>query len=254
MITVHRALSYVTGALVLLAFELLIAYPTAWPIILPMLVIALGVGTAALVRFRTDNSFFWEQLGSSMLFLASAVFLLFFLSESWLIQTIALSASFAVWWHLENIFLFLHVPERYQAFALENLGYLSAIATVFLFVSGLAAARIYLSIPLLTICIIAAVFAAIHAEHVVRIGKVPPTRRWAFFVPISFIIAEVVIAVILLPTSFFVAGLLAAIPAYLMVNLVRHTMAVTVTKQVVRRYAVIAGSALAVTLLTAPWI
>lgn len=254
MIATYRIVPYFVGIIVLAALQLLIARPTTWPIILPVLVLALGVSVAVLFVFRTDEALFWEQLGTQALFVGAAVFLLFFLSETWLLHVTASVVTLAVWWNIENLFVHLHAPERYQPMALEHLGYLTALMTVFLFTSALAAARIYLTFTMVTVGILSVLFSAVHAVQVLRIGKVPKSRTGSFFLPLWFILAEVMGAVILLPTSFFVAGLLATIPAYLMINILRHTMAVTVTRHVVRRYATIAGSALIVTLVAAPWV
>lgn len=254
MITASRTVAALVGIIVFATLQLLIARPTTWPILLPVLVLALGVGCALLFGFRTDDALFWEQLSLHALFVGSAVFLLFFMSEPWLLQATTIAVTLAVWWNMENLYLFFHTPERQQTSALENLGYLTALMTVFLFTAALAAARIYLTFTLATVGLAALLFSIVHAVLVLRIGKVPKARSGSYFLPMCIILAEVMGAVILLPTSFYVAGLLATIPAYLMVNLLRHTMAVTVTKRVVRRYAAIAGAALAVTLLAAPWV
>ena len=84
-------------------------------------------------------------------------------------------------------------------------------------------------------------------------AKVAVRQHWGLALGFTVIMVELFAVAVILPTTYFVSGLLLTIPYYVMTNIARHSFANSLTQQVIRRYAIVGFLTLAMTMLTAPW-
>lgn len=253
MILFRRVIPFVTLALLLGLFELLLVKQGWFWFLLPLF-LALGfVPAGVLLGWRFPRHEFWQLLIPPASLVLSSLLLLVFLADSVLVQLMVILVSALVWLYLENVFHYYHQPGDYQPYALDNISLYVGLLSVFFLFSALYAARVFLSIPLLALLVSGMCFSALFSFQLLWGSSISRARIWVLLSAIAFMMIEIFAVVILLPTTFFVAGLLLVIPYYLMMNITRHAVRDTLTRSVILRNTAVGVVGFAATLLAAPW-
>ncbi len=253
MILFKRLTPLLTGILLLALFEgVLLAPRGAWVLFL-LAAFVLVAAWLLLTAGHMHGFDRWLSMVLPLLLVVSTALLTVLTQDALFLQTIILVSAFLHGWYLENLFLFHFQPHRYQPYALENISGYASLLVVFFFFAALFAARVFLNLPLYLLLPVGFVVTAILALQIFWSTKVPWSRGWPLLAIATLVLFELLGVLSMLPTSYFVSGLLMAIPYYLMMNLARHWLRDRLTVTVIRRYMIIGGSAFVVTLLTAPW-
>ncbi|MBT4857511.1 hypothetical protein HON52_04985 [Candidatus Uhrbacteria bacterium] len=220
MILLQRITSFFVAALVAGGFSVLInsqdriVFGIALLLIIPVLF-------ARLLKWDVKRFGFWMFLGLPTVFIFSAVFLFLFLEGDFAKWLLALSVLIGVWLYAENIFSFYHLPSTYQAYSLEYLSFVLAIATGFFFYSGTYGVQLFLQLPgwalalgifWVTLFLLLCVFWASKIEEGMT------TRLSAIG---ALVIAELFLALGMLPTSFLANAAGLAVALYLFIGLSR---------------------------------
>ncbi|MBI4414833.1 MAG: hypothetical protein HY566_01170 [Candidatus Kerfeldbacteria bacterium] len=253
MILLKRFIPVCTALFLLAGFEFTLAYQHLYWLFAAVVLSALSLASGSLLSWKFRRSEFWHLFLLPMSFVASSFLLLLFVSDSWLAQLLAFASAVLCGWYLENVFQYHFQRQRYQPYALENIASYLNLLVVFFFASSLFAMRVFLNISLFVLVPLGAVVSVALSFQVLWTSKVALSRAWIMLVVYGVIMFEIFGAVSILPTTFFVAGLLLAVPHYLMMNLARHSFRDQLDHRVLRRYAIIGSAALLVTLLSAPW-
>lgn len=253
MILLKRFIPACAALFLLAGFELILAYQHLYWLFAFGVLVGVALATGSLLSWKFRRSEFWHLFLLPIGFVGSNILLLLFVSDGWPAQLLAATSAVFGGWYLENVFLYHFQRQRYQPYALENIASYLNLLVVFFFASSLFAMRVFLNVPLLILVPLGAVISVVLSFQVLWTSKVPLSRAWVMLVVYGVIMLEIFGAVSMLPTTFFVAGLLLAVPHYLMMNLARHSFRNQLDRRVLRRYAIIGSATLLVTLLSAPW-
>jgi len=253
MIFLRRLLSIASALGLFGALELIFARQSLFWYLIPLVAFLTIFPVGFLMRWKLKTSLFWQLLITPSMLVGSCLFLLLFLSERGLSHGLIVLTSGLFAWYTENVFLFHYHTEEYQPYALEHISLYVNLLSVFFFFSSLYAARIFLSISFLVLVLGGTLVSALFALQIILGAKVSWKRGGVVMVGVAVITLELFLSISILPTTFFVAGLLIAIPYYLMMNLTRHAFRDALSRKVIVRNGIIGGLSFAVTLLAAPW-
>ena len=254
MILLHRLTPFVIAASVFGGFTALTLAPLAWlPYAIACFVLVpLLLGRLLLWEFRRPA--FWVFLGTpSLLLISSVIFFLFLESDpaKWFLASIV---TLAVGLYAENLFTFYHMPNAYQAYALEYLSLVLYVASGFFFTSGAYASQLFLLLPMWipAIAVLVAVFLATIA--VFWVSKVGFETGLVYAIAGAVVMAELYIALSTLPTSFVTNAATFSVFLYLFLVLSRAQVLDTLHRKMAIRYIATAATLLAVILGTATWL
>jgi len=254
VILLHRLTPFVIAASVFGGFTALTLAPLAWlPYAIACFVLVpLLLGRLLLWEFRRPA--FWVFLGTpSLLLISSVIFFLFLESDpaKWFLASIV---TLAVGFYAENLFTFYHMPNAYQAYALEYLSLVLYVASGFFFTSGAYASQLFLLLPMWipAIAVLIAVFLATIA--VFWVSKVGFETGLVYAIAGAVVMAELYIALSTLPTSFVTNAATFSVFLYLFLVLSRAQVLDTLHRKMAIRYIATAATLLAVILGTATWL
>lgn len=253
MILLHRITSFVIAALSFVLFYVLLVAPhLVWIIAACFAVVALLF--ARLLLWEGKKPSFWVFWGTPLYLLGISILFFLFLEQEWVKILLTLFVTGAIWLYAENLFTFYHLPANYQAYALEYLTVVIALASVFFLASSAYGAFLFLQLPvwvpglamfwgLLGLTISAFWASKIHWEA---------SGLYGFFG--ALMLTELFVAISALPTSFFVNAGVLTVFYYMYIGLARAHVLEKLTKTVLRRY-VVTGAILSLALfITATWI
>jgi len=253
MILIRRIATVVSVLIIGGLFELLI-WRTHWyvSIIIALVLIILGL-ILWLTRKRISIQEKWPLLVTPILFMASGFMFLFFV-EKVLVKQISIVAFMFLWWvFMENMFLFLYQPVRYQAYALENITAYLNLATVFLVGASFNSLILFLGYSDWMLLLLMFAILLILILQTYSINKISIRENYASIVILAILTAEIFWVSRFFPTSYLVNGLFIAIVFYFSTGIVRHLFLESLDKHIVKRYLWISLSVLLLVVTTARW-
>ncbi len=253
MILWRRIVPFLAACCILASLEMLLRAPQHFWLTASLALLAAVIGVTVLVyqKAHPKDAFFLALVPIGLTVFATA--LLLFAPEALIAQSVIIACAFLSFWYLENVFHFFYQPQAYQPYALENITAYSNILIAWFGFSALYATRIFIGVSIFLLVPVTAVFIILLLVHIAWSAKVPLRENLPIVLTEAIVMSELAAVVLLLPTSFYAAGLLLAVPYFLMINLTRHHVRGTLVRPVVVRYAVIGVLTLAVTFATAPW-
>lgn len=253
MILWKRIIPFLVALGVLASLQALIRTPQHFWFVASASLFVAAIGAALLVhnKARAAEALFITLVPVGLT--AFAIALLLFVNETLIAQTVSVACSFLTYWYLENVFHFFYQPQAYQPYALENITAYCNILVAWFGFSSLSAARVFVNVSMFVLAPAAALFIVLLLLQLAWSAKVPLRENLPILLTEAMVMSELAAVVLLLPTSFYAAGLLLTVPYFLMVNVTRHHVRGTLAKPVVVRYAAIGMLTLVVTFATAPW-
>lgn len=254
MILINRLLSILSSLAVFIILELLFFRPRFLIPLVIILVVAVSLTVLSLNNWQIKKREGWNFLITPLLFVASGFLLIIFLEGAVLNHLVIIFISVFYGVLLENIFHYLHQPINYQPYSLENIfNYVSLITGFFVYTSffGLI---IFLNFPLWVLLILSFLVTLVLIYQIIWINKVAVGAKMIYLFILSLILTEVFWVVHFWPTSYLVSGLILSLIFYLIVNLARIYLKASLTREMVKRYLLIALIVLLLTLATAQWI
>lgn len=207
-----------------------------------------------LLEWEVRQASFWMFLLGPLLFLASAIFALFFLESiivSWIVVVLVVSV---LGFFSEQLFQYLHTPSTYQPYALEHFSLNITVLTVFFLSASLLGLRVFLQIPLLLLFFVLFFCLFFLFMQTFWLSKIEgATLRWYAF-SCALLVTEVCAAITLLPIGFWIGAALVMVVAYMLVGLVRARWLKKLSHTVIRRYVIVGSLLLLFILLTARWV
>ena len=131
MIIVRRISSIVSLIIVLGFFELLVFKPDWFFFIILFLEATVALTIIGLAWKKIELHEIWQFLIPPIFLAGAAYVILFFVEGMLYTQLFIVFVLFLLWNFIENIFLFLYQPVKYQPYALENISAYVNLVTVF---------------------------------------------------------------------------------------------------------------------------
>ncbi len=253
MILLQRITSFLLAGLVVGGFGVLI-YAQEHAALGIVLLLLIPILFARLLKWDVKRGAFWMFLGLPSAFVAAAVFLFLFLEGDLVKWMLGLLVLVGIWLYAENLFSFYHLPSTYQAYSLEYLSFVLAIATGFFFYSGTYGMQLFLQLPgwvlalgvfWLTLFLLLCVFWA---------SKIEQGMSTRLSVVGAIVVTELFLALGMLPTSFLANAAGLAVALYLFIGLSRAHALERLSKTVLQRYVVIGCVLFLLVFGTAKWI
>lgn len=256
MILLHRLTPFVLAGVIALGFAILIKVPSSLVTALLLLFLLAPLLLARLLLFEFKRPAFWVFLGVPMFMVASAFFFFLFLESDGAKWILTGSVVLAVGLYAENLFTFYHLPSAYQAYALEYLSLVIAIASAFFFTSGANGAHLFLHdlVPLwipAVVVFVAVLFSTLAMFWVSKVGF-ETGRRYALAG--ALFMTELFVVLTFLPTSFVTNAAGFATFLYVYLGLMRAHVLERLTPKVVKRYALTGLLLFVVIFGTAQWL
>ena len=254
MALLRRLLPFVPG----LAAALLLAVELSTPLLaLPLFLgwLVAFVLCFAIVSGKEAGSFaFWYLALPPVALVFGACAFLFLIESVSVSVGVVVFTSLLVTIYGHTHFLFVRQPARYQPYALESLS-LALNLAAFFFVGGSVLGYVsLLSLPQWLAASVVFGMSGLMVAETLWVSKVRGDRLPGLVIVGAALLAETAVALLLLPLSFFVAGAALAVSYYLVVGLIRAHALAACGPAVVRRYAIVALTAVLFIVGTARWI
>lgn len=253
MILLHRLTPFAIGFLGAAGFIMLILAPFSLGV--PAL-ICFGLTLllfARLLVWDVRRTGFWVFLGMPLFFLVSS-FSFFLLLEhevgKWLL---AVTVTLGLMLFSENIFSFYHLPRAYQAYSLEYLSLMLAVAGLFFTTSATYLAQVFLEAPLWATSPIIAVIVFAVFVAVCWVSKMSWEAGRAYAGIGALLLTEIYIACSWLPTGYTTNAAIFAVCTAWYLGIMRAHAFQKVNKQLLVRHSLFAGVLLLFLFLTTPW-
>lgn len=209
-----------------------------------LMLISRGFHLSARLRFFPFLLLTWLSGLSVFLFSESRGFLF--------VLTILIASMIFLW--LESLYLFWQQPESYQASTLPQLANYLYLVMLFLFVSGLTGLQILMQIPIwLTGMIVIAIVALIQYD-LLQLHNVDSRKSQIFTTIGSLLFLQLFIILNLLPTHFFMYGLISALFFYVWLGIGRQALKRELEQRSQLNYIIVSSVGFVATFISSIWI
>jgi hypothetical protein len=256
VILLHRLTPFALAGVLAAGFAILILAPKSLVLAAFLLFFIAPLLLARLLLWEVKRGAFWVFLGVPMFMVASSVFFFLFLESDagkWLL---ALSVIASVGLYAENLFTFYHLPGAYQAYSLEYLSLVIAIASGFFFTAGANGAHLFLRdiVPLWIPSIIVFIASFLSTLAMFWVSKVGFETGRRYALGGAILMTELFVVLSFLPTSFVTNAAAYAVFFYVYLGLMRANVLEKLSKKVVRRYLLTASVLLVFIFVSAQWL
>ena len=199
------------------------------------------------------SKIFFQFLILPILFsIASFVFVLF-LVNAYAFHFFVVISGLIIYFLLNQYFIYVNFPYKYQPYSLESLSFYIDLILFYFVLSASFAARLLLKInPFLLIAIIVPIFA-LALYNFFWIHKVNFKKSWLYILIIILTLVELWIAVVYLPTSYYVDAFVLIVASYVMLGISRGFIQKNLSRKRVISYLSVASLLILIILLTAKW-
>lgn len=253
MIILHRITPFAIGLLGMAGFFMLILAPFTLGI--PALVCfgAILALFARLLVWDVRRTGFWVFLGMPLFLLVSSLAFFLLLEHDGAKWLLAGAVTLCLTLFAENIFSFYHLPRSYQAYSLEYLSLMLAVAGLFFTTSATYLAQVFLEAPLwatapLIAIIVFAVFVAVF-----WVSKMSWEAGRMYAGIGSIFLVEIYVACSWLPTGYTTNAAVFAVCAAWYLGVMRAHAFQKMHKRLLVRHTIFAGVLLLFLFLTTPW-
>lgn len=249
-----RLIPYILTTALIACFSVAIISPLS---LLPCAIsaaILIGLATFVVTGRRLWSKDFWLLLTTPFWLSASSLSLLVMVESPMARWFIALGVPLFIGFFLNQIVLFHFLPERYQAYTLENLSLAANLLVVFLASASLYGVQLYLGlgwIMLISLCLAMTVTVSLQS---VWVHKFDRSRAWIWCLVLVLGITELFIALSLFPTSYTVNGVVIAIAYGTIMNIIRLANRSNLERRAVFSTLGLSASLIILTLATARWV
>jgi len=252
MILLHRITPFFVALAAGLGFVAMLTL--ARPLVSAVLALAVvAVLLSRLLSWQVKSLRFWNLFGTPFLFLASSYGFLLLLETQAYQVAIAVLSSLLVFFFLEHVFHYTHLPANYQPYSIEHLSSVLHLITIF-FVSALGfASSILLQSPLLLLSGIFFVISVLVLYGTLWTSKVEHGRALPYALAGSVLTTEIFSVITFLPTGMYTNAAILVTFLYLFIGLTRAHFLDSLTRPVLRRYVAIGSVLMAAIAGTAQW-
>lgn len=254
MILLHRVTTVGIALVSFASFASLILAPSFGIKALIPFGVVLACFFARLLLWEFRRPAFWVFLGTPMLLWVSSMIFFFFLEDVTSEWIVASAVTCCIALYAENIFMFYHVPSRYQAYALENLSLVLLVMSAFFFTSGAFASQLFLLLPVWIPMIIVFCAVLLATMAVFWVSKIGFETGRPYAMVGAILMTELYGALSMLPTSFVTNAAVFALFMYTFLMLSRANVLEKLSKKTILRSGIFAVLLLAMILGSARWL
>lgn len=240
MILLYRITSFLVALVSMIGYGLFI-YRIGNPfLVLAISVLCIVLLLARLLKWNAAEFSFWFFLGIGSFFFLSSFGMLFLFETQWVSFVLAGVCTALLVLFTEFVFLFTHLPSRYQPFSLEHLTSLLNLLSIFFFSSFAFAVRLLVQAPLsfLALLFFSLSFFLVYGMLWVTKAESFRSRLYALFGAIT--LTELFVCITFFPTGFYTNAAFMTIFSYAFFGLTRTEALHKLSPDVVRRYVLTA--------------
>lgn len=213
-----------------------------------------GVVLGRLLGWHVKTFQFWHLLGTPLLFLLSSFGPFFLLENDFSKLLLAVVVVGLVFFFVEHVFSFIHLPMNYQPFTLEYLSQLLHILSVFsLSILGFGLS-LFLHTPLWFLSFLFFLILFFIVYGTLWSGKVDPLRARPYAFAGALLITELFAVLSFLPTGFYTNAAFLSLGVYVFLGLSRAHALHKLSHEVFRRYLSVFIILSLVITLTSQWV
>ena len=254
MILLYRITPFLIALTTLIGYGLFVFRIGQPFVVVGLSLIAVVLLFARLLRFHVQEFSFWFFLGIASVFFLSTFGMLVLFETTWVSLVLALLSASLLVLFTEFVFLYTHLPSRYQPFSLEYLTSLLNLLSIFFFSSFAFATRLLIQAPLpfLALLFFLLSFFLVHGMLWVTKAESFRSRLYAFFGAIA--LTELFICITFFPTGFYTNAAFMTIFSYAFFGITRTEALHKLSPDVVKRYLFTALVLLLVVGVSSKWL
>ncbi|MFH1597575.1 MAG: hypothetical protein ABIB97_00705 [Patescibacteria group bacterium] len=253
MLLINRLIPIVGTIVIWISMESIVLAPNHWYLFAILLVVVITILTLRIFAWQYHKKEFWGFLSSILLLITSSIFFLFFIDGSIARLSFIVATSILGGFYLNNIFLYLHRPKSYQAYALQNVsGYLNLIS-LFLFSSSLFSTIVFLNVPVYLLIVLFFIVTYALIAQSFWVNSIDIDKSKIFLLVMAFLMTELFWSAHYLPTSFFVNGLVLTLIFYMIQQLGLNYFSGKDEPATIKRTLLIGSSMIVLLLVFAQW-
>lgn len=253
MILLHRLTPFAILLLGAAGFVMLILSPFSWGI--PALV-CFGLVLllfARLLVWDVRRTGFWVFLGMPFFLLISSLAFFLLLENDGAKWMLGMVVTIGLGLFAENLFAFYHLPRVYQAYSLEYLSLMLAVAGLFFTTSATYLAQIFLEAPVWATAPLMAIMTFAVFVAVFWVSKISWEAGRMYAGVGALLLTEIYIACSWLPTGYTTNAAVFAVCVAWYLGIMRAHAFQKVHKQLLLRHSLFAGAMLLLLFFTTPW-
>jgi hypothetical protein len=200
----------------LLAF-FLIDYSISYFLIFYSLIILFSL-VSFLLLLEKEIKKGWPLLSVFILFLASAIFFVVFIQSLTLKIFFIFIISVLAYIFSIAVFRFFYEPRKYSPYSMENISFSITLLTFTFVISDLFALNNFLEFPIWLCVILSFCISIITLLFIAWLNKIQLEKK--FFIFISLMTGEFFWSLTLLPTSFYINGVISGLLFFIPINLI----------------------------------
>ncbi len=253
MILLHRITPFVLLLVAGAGFGIAMAFPDR--VLLPLgcsLALAfLLLGRLADWQLRRGT--FWNLVLAPWVFLASAEGIFLLLEYPLQRMVLAVMTALIFFFFAEQVFAYLHASATYQPYAIQYISLGMNVLTIFFMTAFAFGAWTFLQAPLALLAALVFAVAAYVVYQTLWVSKMEHRRALTYGLAGGCALTELFLALVFLPTGFYVHAAGLALVAYLFLGLTRAKFLGQLNRSLVSRYVTVSGILCAAVFATAQW-
>ena len=253
MSLINRLVPVLSAFTLLVLFWLALIVPAWLFSLIGLSLVIVIVSTWWITGRRIFKSKFWNFLISPLIFILAGWLFTIFLDNNRGRSLVLLAIIFFYWLFFEVVYHYLYRRPRYQAHSLGNISSYLNTLSIFLLTSGFFNLVIFLEFPFWPLAVILPMVVGLLTHQLLWANEIPIATSRPYSLIISFIITELYLAIILLPTSVYVNGFILTVGYYIMSGLAKNWLLSIRDKSVFARYLTIGFILFIIILVSAKW-
>lgn len=216
--------------------------------------VCVALPLARLLRFHVQEFSFWFFLGIASLFFLSSFGVLFLSETMWVSVVVAIACAALLVLFTEFVFLYVHLPSRYQPFSIEHLTSLLNLLSIFFFSSFAFATRLLIQIPLSLLALLFFLLSFFLVYGVLWVTKAESFRSRLYALFGAIVLTELFACITFFPTGFYTNAALMTIFSYAFFGLTRTEALHKLSRDVVKRYIFVSVVLLLIVTISSKWL
>ncbi|MFA6272572.1 MAG: hypothetical protein WC693_05735 [Patescibacteria group bacterium] len=253
MIIIRRISSIFSLLAVLALFEILVFNPNWFLYIILILEAIVVISIIGLAWKKIELKEIWQFLIPPVFLIASAYIFIFFVEGVISTQLFIFFVVFLYGVFIENTFLYLYQPVKYQPYALENISAYVNLVSVFFMGASFHSNMVFFGTSGAMSALFVLIFTYVLVIQMIWINKIVLKGNYTVAGMLALLVAEIFWATVFLPSSYLVNGIIIALSYYFLVGIFRYWLLKSLDRKVFKRYIIISVSVFIVVALSARW-
>lgn len=256
MLLFKRATPAVGSVLTGLSVAAIAWKPLFLPVWLVVFMLVSAGASAFLCGFTQDWRQWWRVVCTPFVCAMGWGLAAAFVESPWVLFGMAVLAAASMWWYLEQLFTFLHLPGAYRPYGLDRAAFLLEAFGMVGWGIGLFSLHVFMReyVALWGALLAWGIVVLLLTDAALWLGKVEETLRRLYTWWSAVMLMGIFFAYAWLPVHVFVQGMSVAVWWVAMVSAYRANAMQRLSGPAIRNIVVGAGIALVALLVTAKWV